>query len=224
MDDFNDALLPATADDEDVSDGHDALQVLRAAWVNEKCAPELLQFESDAVEKLNELVKQQEEQAKEGATASTDNKFQFNIYAMEIERVKYLLASYLRTRMWKIEEQARYLMTQRELDDVDNPYHQLAPTEQAYCQQYHALVQGHMETCFLGQLSDNFAKVPEEAAAPADLNTHVFCKFTEAMEKLNLADEEDEDLVISSIAVDDVYILRYKAIQQLLKEGRVKLL
>ena len=35
------------------------LQALWKAWLNEKCSPELLQFEEEAVEYLNEAVKTQ---------------------------------------------------------------------------------------------------------------------------------------------------------------------
>eukprot|EP00045_Choanoeca_perplexa_P000518 m.14827 g.14827 ORF g.14827 m.14827 type:complete len:225 (+) comp10354_c0_seq2:119-793(+) len=224
MADLSEFLTPSATVDEDDQDGADALKTLRAAWINEKCAPELLRYEEEAVNSLNTLVHQQEADAKEGAHLNVQNKFHFNIYSMEIERIKYLLANYLRTRLWKVEAQARYLMSQRDEDPVDNVFYQLAASEQAFCQQYYHLIQEHAERAFLSQLGENFAKVPDAAAAPPNLNAHVFCKFSQAMDQLDLAEDDEEEMVINNLEVDDIYILRYKAIRQLLQDGRVHLL
>ena len=58
MADLSEFLTPsATADDE--QHGAGALKTLRVAWVNEKCAPELLRYEESAINKLNTLIHQQ---------------------------------------------------------------------------------------------------------------------------------------------------------------------
>lgn len=40
----------------------------------------------------------------------TDDRFYFNIHKMELERTKYMLKSYLRTRLLKIERHAIYII------------------------------------------------------------------------------------------------------------------
>ncbi len=40
----------------------------------------------------------------------TDERFYFNVHKMELERVKYMLKSYLRTRLFKIEKHLLYLV------------------------------------------------------------------------------------------------------------------
>lgn len=56
----------------------------------------------------------QEEMAQEEATDSVQNKDLFNIYEMEIQRLRFLLRSYLRTRLSKLERHtAFYLQTER---------------------------------------------------------------------------------------------------------------
>lgn len=40
----------------------------------------------------------------------TDDRLYFNIHKMELERVKYMLKSFLRTRIFKIERNLLYLI------------------------------------------------------------------------------------------------------------------
>ena len=40
----------------------------------------------------------------------TDDRFFFNIHKMELERIKFMLKSYLRTRIFKIERHLIYLI------------------------------------------------------------------------------------------------------------------
>ncbi len=42
--------------------------------------------------------------------SDADDRFYFNVHKMELERVKYMLKNYLRTRMFKIERQLLYLV------------------------------------------------------------------------------------------------------------------
>jgi hypothetical protein len=123
-------------------------------WLNEKIAPELLPYESEAVEGLLEAVREQaclrkkllsppgahallacrrvsaavplhshthdttflnlkffivtfppqEDAAKAGAEGDSTSKFMYNVYHMELDRIKFLISSYLRTRLWKVGE------------------------------------------------------------------------------------------------------------------------
>jgi GINS complex subunit 4 len=45
----------------------------------------------------------QQEQSLQQEVRETDDRFFFNVHKMEAERVKYMLKSYLRTRLFKIE-------------------------------------------------------------------------------------------------------------------------
>lgn len=104
---------------------------LRRAYIQEQVVPELLPFEKDAVESLTEQLKgqqaeldEQSVQAAEAAVKKPKATVAFatssvvaaaeatespiltatarSLYATDIERVKYLLASYLRTRIRKV--------------------------------------------------------------------------------------------------------------------------
>lgn len=59
----------------------------------------------------------QEEAAKESAFDNVNNAFIHNIFQMEISRLRFLLAAYLRTRLFKIEHQAQNLLANEDLMD-----------------------------------------------------------------------------------------------------------
>eukprot|EP00729_Bicosta_minor_P016403 gene16403-30393_t len=61
-------------------DGGELAAILRRAWVSEKSAPEVLDYEEDAVEQLLQMVNDQEEQSREQATDTIVHQFIFNVY------------------------------------------------------------------------------------------------------------------------------------------------
>jgi hypothetical protein len=88
--------------DEDEGMNNDVAQ-LRKAWVSECVCPELLPFQQELVEGITELLANQEE-VLEDIEQTSDQAFSANLYQMEIERIKFSLAKYLRTRLLKIEK------------------------------------------------------------------------------------------------------------------------
>ena len=57
---------------------------------------------------INSINKQEDAVSKKAA--DSDDRFYFNIHKMELERVKYLLKSYLRTRLMKIEKHYLFII------------------------------------------------------------------------------------------------------------------
>ena len=59
---------------------------------------------------------------------------------MEMERIRYLIANYLRSRIWKIESQARFLLKERDEgkendQEMENTYNRLSAAEKQYCEE-----------------------------------------------------------------------------------------
>lgn len=75
-------------------------------------APELLPYQQALVEQIYKLINAQEERVAQnaGGQSKADARFYLNIMRMEVERVKYLLKSYLRSRLVKIERFLFYLV------------------------------------------------------------------------------------------------------------------
>eukprot|EP00483_Globobulimina_turgida_P004993 UN05003 len=63
-------------------------------------------------------------------------------FKKEIQRIKYILHSYLRIRLWKIQKYTLYLLT-----DIDS-YNRLSLEEQNFVTKYSALNENHFRNCF----------------------------------------------------------------------------
>lgn len=73
------------------------LKELKELWISEKFCPELLKFNQDVVDHfLAEIEKKQDIIEKEKDTII------LHIYSLEMDRLKFLLSSYLRTRLKKV--------------------------------------------------------------------------------------------------------------------------
>ncbi|PIO06886.1 hypothetical protein AB205_0059970, partial [Aquarana catesbeiana] len=68
------------------------------AWLNEKFAPELLESKSEIVECVMEQLNHMEQNLQRARQG--DLKISF--HHMEIERIRFMLSSYLRSRLLKV--------------------------------------------------------------------------------------------------------------------------
>ena len=73
-------------------------------------APELLPFQFSLVEKILRMISQREQVLNQRRLADADDRFNVNIYKMELERVKFVIKSYLRVRLAKIERHIVYII------------------------------------------------------------------------------------------------------------------
>ena len=69
------------------------------AWSNEKASPELLPYRGDLVDELRADVDTQLGELRRGAV---DGVYLPGLYRLDIERVKFALAAYLRARVGKV--------------------------------------------------------------------------------------------------------------------------
>lgn len=79
------------------------LQCLTRAWINERTAPDLLPYPTDLITRSNEGIKRQI-QVIEDMTGSMDPSKNFTLIILqtELERMKFLIRSFLRARIAKV--------------------------------------------------------------------------------------------------------------------------
>lgn len=82
---------------------------LSTAIRQEKFSPEILPFQHETVGQLMESVRSQSERLKQIKVAENNKAF-VDLQLLELERIKYLLKSYLRTRLHKIETNIFYVV------------------------------------------------------------------------------------------------------------------
>ena len=79
---------------------------LRRAWLQEKFAPEILFYKSEILLSLSSRIQTVQEILSNPVTDATEA-FKNNLYQLEMDRVQYLIASYLRIRLQKVSQERR---------------------------------------------------------------------------------------------------------------------
>jgi GINS complex subunit 4 len=133
---------------------------------------------------------------------------------LQIDRVRYLIASYLRARLLKIEKYAEYIIDNEEI------FERLSSREQKFAKEYHELEQNHLNTMFLNGLPDRLKDSGDQNTMPEpDTRTFVFCKVREDIGQFQLGDEE-----IVNLNAGDTYVLQYEPIVPFIEQGQIDLI
>ncbi len=136
----------------------------------------------------------------------TDERFYFNVHKMELERVKYLLKAYLRTRLFKLERHLLYLvekdqaslLSEGEMTYVWSLYE---GKKTIYSQQFLNKIPSRLNPFEAESLEDKMVTKPNE-------NEFVFVRFMKEYEVYSLNIEID-----ISIKENTVYFMPYKAVK-----------
>ncbi|KFA70432.1 hypothetical protein S40285_00591 [Stachybotrys chlorohalonatus IBT 40285] len=197
------------------------LQSLTRLWVAERSAPELLEWPKDGLfERVNANIKSQIERVEE-MTGDMDPKANFALIVIqtELERFKFLVRSYLRARIAKVDKHTLHYLSSDELR------RRLSPTELAYATRHQALLHNHYLSSFLGSFPQQLQNLNDTAGnvnmvdAP-DLDTTVFIRM--------LCDRDvqgkgtDADVTLSA-ATGDILILRWSSAKPLVDIGDAEL-
>ncbi|KAI9592242.1 hypothetical protein BDF19DRAFT_468212 [Syncephalis fuscata] len=200
-----------------------SLAQLTQAWINERAAPELLFYEHLLVEKLQQALDAQIDKIDEWRDNTTEqNALEITIYQTEVERVRFVLRSYLRARLHKIEKYALYL-----LKDPDMASSLLSASEQSYAIEYQALVEKAHNASALNMLPTSQRALDEKATqytlamiSEPNINAAVFCRSRKRIGEIQLPDSMD------TLFMDEnsMFLLRYSYIRDMLRIGEVELL
>ena len=159
-----------TDDEDDEFPISDVITCLTIAWRNEKLAPELLHYEEECVERVKQAIDDKEEEIDDLQEAIANNNnannANYNInnkiissslywYRKEIERIKYILHSYLRIRIWKIQKYYLYVMSDKET------YNKLSEKEMKFVASYSDLVERHYKNCFVRDLPKKYQQLDQ---------------------------------------------------------------
>jgi GINS complex subunit 4 len=170
----------------DESQGTDAaawLNTLRAALQNEKRAPEILSYETDAVEGLLLMAEEQENSLRELEDQEGADAVVQDLLQLEVDRIRHVVRSYLRARLLKLQSCLVY--------HLDKESDKLSPAERAFGQTVLEAQKEHFELSFLRALPkwNTFAQLknndevdhsPDIVRKP-ETTASVICRFTEEM-------------------------------------------
>ncbi|XP_068709634.1 DNA replication complex GINS protein SLD5-like [Montipora capricornis] len=194
----------------------EVLAQLEEAWINEKFAPELLESKADLVECMLDQIKEMEgnlKKVKQGDVVAS-------LHKLEIDRIRYILSSYTRTRIEKIEKHVVHVLEQEAARD-ENESSRLSPEELQYAKDYADNMEGLMKSLALQHMPANMQNIDRKKAVPRpNMDKYVFLKVLENQEQV-MIDPEEDPIDMENGAQ---HIMRYSAIAPLLTNGSVALL
>ncbi|EIM84907.1 GINS complex Sld5 component [Stereum hirsutum FP-91666 SS1] len=117
--------------------------------MNERHSPDILEGQEGVLGTLLDHIRRQSETVtllKGDPNSSEDEHFRIVLAQTEIERVKFIVRSYLRTRLFKIEKYSRHIIHEVELQT------RLSQTELNHAKRYADLWEAHLRTALLDAL------------------------------------------------------------------------
>lgn len=131
-------------------------QKILTAWRNEKLAPELLPHISDMITLMLGQVAHMEQ----NLTTLSPNDFLYVVHKLELERIKFLLASYLRCRLEKIEKYATYILS----EEAQRPESEkrLSKEELKFAKEYRDLMENHFYQVAVRHMPSNLQQNDEQ--------------------------------------------------------------
>ncbi|KAG6334816.1 hypothetical protein ID866_4268 [Astraeus odoratus] len=230
---FEDRLRNAPRDDDDPPGPRDAppfleelepetpLQKLIRHWMNERHAPDILPTEEDLLSRLLDHIRSQSETVqllRSDPSSSEEEHFRIMLVQTEVERVKFIVRSYLRTRLFKIEKYARHIMTNADVQqrlsqsEVDHARRFAKLTDQHF---FHAILQSLPES--QQALDEQPPFVPSIIAEP-DKTRAVFVHARQDCPPVRLPDGTALEMQKGHISLTPYWV-----VEQLVARGQVEL-
>nr|CAH7765394.1 unnamed protein product [Callosobruchus chinensis] len=198
------------------------IEMMEEAWVNEKFAPEILPHKMEVVDCLLGQIAYMEENLQ--SLACTD--FRKSVHQLEVDRLRFLVSSYLRTRLEKIETYVTHILKQEQLRHENKEDFYLSKQELKFAKE----VAEAMKLYFDGLVSF-YPGLPMEEwmSQPVQPNMHSFV-FLKSKKDVNevVIDDGTGATVGESDLVDfregAQILMAYSSVAGLLKKGDVKLI
>lgn len=203
-------------------EGADDIERLKLALFNEKLAPALLPHNDDLVIRIKELTNEQSNMIAElEATAEPTSMLQRSLYEMELERVNYMLRSYMRTRLIKISRFSIYLDTSDETQAV------LSKNELDFLKRYLQMYRQHVDR-EIWDTAEGSSRLDERLrdinltgplVVQPELDSHVYCKALVDCEPFRI-EETDETI---EMLQNEIRLLPFRLVERFVHEDKVML-
>jgi len=202
-------------DDEAQISPPELIQLMEEAWLNEKFSPEILPHKTEIVEILLGQLAYIEENLKK--LKNTD--FKRGLHQMEVDRLRFLITSYLRVRVEKIEIYSTHIIEQERLRAQNNEDMYLNQNELVFAQEYEQGLKQHFDSI----MSFCPEVTPSPIVAP-NLQSMVFLKSKEDVEGVVMDDGSGEDNELIDLTQGSQVLVSYMSVANLVKKGDVHLI
>ncbi|XP_033125568.1 DNA replication complex GINS protein SLD5-like [Anneissia japonica] len=201
----------------------DLLTKLKEAWQNEKFAPELLETKIELVECMLEQLKHMEDNIK----SCKKGDFRIILHRIEIDRIRYVISSYLRIRLKKIEDYVDYILENERNRKEDEPA-RLSPEELTYAREFCKNKEEHFKSVVLNHMPPNLQGLEKEKtifAPKPNMDSYIFLKVNENQEQVLIEPETDEQQAdVVDFEKGAQHIMKYRPIASLVASDAISLI
>lgn len=194
------------------------LQTVERAWLNEKFSPELLPHQNDYVDCLLEQIKGMEGNL--AKLSKTDPKV--DLHKLELERIKFVVTSYLRTRLKKIECFCVSVLEEEATRSEEDTY--LSPNELQFAKEFAQNADNHFDT-ILRHMPQLYNKLERnKKIIEPNLNSFVFFKCNKHIDSViikNTIEGQEEEIILED---GSQHLMPYSSIAEFVKKGAVQLI
>lgn len=196
----------------------EVIEMMEEAWTNEKFAPEILPNKSEIVDIILDQITTMEENIKK--LNSSD--FTKSIYQLEVDRLRFLVSSYLRTRLEKIETYVIHILKEEEKRVERGSEKYLTEQEFEFAKEFSFTMEQYFDKMmrfYPGVPADTWSN---KIIQPNN-NTFVFLKSKKRIEGVPI-DEGNAESDLVDIQDGSRVIISYNSVAELVKNGDVHLI
>lgn len=127
-------------------DDRPAIVRLAHAWLNERGSPDILPWPAEIVDTVMDQLQQQQailDSLMMDTSTSEEEHFRLNLVQLDADRAKWLLRSFLRARLVKLEKYAMYISKNQ------SEHTRLSDLELGYVKRYEQLMSEHFQSTVL---------------------------------------------------------------------------
>ncbi|KAG5331422.1 SLD5 protein, partial [Acromyrmex heyeri] len=213
---LEDSLLMDDGDGVGELTAQTVLQEIENAWMNERFAPEILPHQSDLVDCMLQQIAHMEENIKR----LDKNDLRALVHRMELDRIKYVISSYLRARLEKIERYTIHILSEEANRSPEEAY--LTPGELRFAKEYLANLETFFKTVALQHMPPNFQRFEaNKFTIKPNLQAHVFLRANQRVTGIVLPGMLNEEIDFEE---GSQHIIQYSAVANLVKSGVVQLI
>lgn len=216
QDSFENSLVDEGDDFAGELTAQNVLQEIENAWMNEKFAPEILPHQSDLVDCMLQQIAHMEENIKR----LDKSDLRALVHRMELDRIRYVISSYLRTRLEKIERHTIHILSEEANRNTDECY--LTPGELRFAKEHLANMETLFKTVALQHMPPNFQRFEvNKFTVKPNMQAHVFLRANRRITGIVLPGMLNEEI---DFEPGSQHIIQYNAIAHLVKSGEVQLI
>ncbi|XP_043466830.1 DNA replication complex GINS protein SLD5 [Leptopilina heterotoma] len=195
------------------------LKVLKSAWLNEKFAPELLPHKENLVRFMMQCLSDMEEKLE----SLDKDDIRITIHTMELNRIRFLISSYLRTRLRKIENHVIHILKEHSnLIASNSENFCLTESELNFAKDYFRNFETLFQTVALQHMPDKFRAFDYDTlSVNPNLQSQVFLTANKEIDGIIIPETMEDPITFEA---GSQHIVQYGVISKFVKSGDVQLL